>query len=125
MRNLEFRHEKNLCFVARKIFPDFYVPNFCFGVLRHCQKCHEIRRLPTFKRFFTADGTGKCPQSRIERCPDSRGSFSAKIARWDRQMSRIGRCLHREVLLYALLHIRIRHGLFFHDSTRVAWNVFY
>jgi hypothetical protein len=81
-----------LSFVAR-VFLDFYIRNFDFWLQREHQKYREIRWLSTLKRFFIVDGTGKkCPQSIIERCPDSRGSFTAKAVRSDWQVSRKGRC---------------------------------
>ncbi len=47
----------------------------------------------------------KCPQSRIGRCPHSRGSFPAKTAWGDRKMSTWKRCPYKEVLLYILIDI--------------------
>ena len=46
-----------------------------------------------FGEVIYHEGTEKkCPQSRIRRCPHSRGSFLAKVARGDRDVSTMRRC---------------------------------
>jgi hypothetical protein len=100
MRNLDFRDGKNR-FCRVRAFLRFSYSEFVFSTSETMPKIRWNQTTVHFQEVLHCGwDRKKCPQSRIERCPDSGGSFPVKIALGNHEVSRIGRCPHREVLLY-------------------------